>query len=304
MKTVPDLKELFKQAAEIAQQVPPAMQEAAFNRALEMLTTDQLSRSRVGSKTRGGKSGSAAAPKDTAKTENPVRQLVDGIDSTQHPGVASASKVLDRALMVLQIALKDHSIDGLSPGEIASVLTEKFRLNTSAPAVRMALGSATTLVNRIPRGTGYAYRIMGPGEDYLAHLKRSPDERQMAPRTARKPKKAVVEDSTVEPTPASKTTKRQPIGKKPRSTNATTSPARPLRAPTRSPKTAVEELIKSGYFTEPRSGAEVQAHLRNKKALTIAPDQLRVAMLRLVRDEVLERDQNADGQYEYTKPKS
>lgn len=37
-KTVPDLKELFKQAAEIAQQVPESMQEAAFNRALEMLT--------------------------------------------------------------------------------------------------------------------------------------------------------------------------------------------------------------------------------------------------------------------------
>lgn len=36
--TVPDLKELFKQAAEIAKDVPENMQETAFNRALDMLT--------------------------------------------------------------------------------------------------------------------------------------------------------------------------------------------------------------------------------------------------------------------------
>ncbi|PVV09931.1 MAG: hypothetical protein B6D77_09210, partial [gamma proteobacterium symbiont of Ctena orbiculata] len=37
-RTVPDLKELFKQASEIAQQVPESMQEAAFNRAIDLLT--------------------------------------------------------------------------------------------------------------------------------------------------------------------------------------------------------------------------------------------------------------------------
>ena len=36
-KAVPDLKEIFKQAADIAQQVPENMQEAAFNRALNVL---------------------------------------------------------------------------------------------------------------------------------------------------------------------------------------------------------------------------------------------------------------------------
>jgi hypothetical protein len=35
---VSDLKEIFKQAAEIAQQVPENMKEAAFNRALDLLT--------------------------------------------------------------------------------------------------------------------------------------------------------------------------------------------------------------------------------------------------------------------------
>ena len=33
-----ELKKLFKQAAEIAQNVPESMQEAAFNRAIDLLT--------------------------------------------------------------------------------------------------------------------------------------------------------------------------------------------------------------------------------------------------------------------------
>jgi hypothetical protein len=37
-KELSDLKEIFKQAAEIAEQVPENMQEAAFNRALSLLT--------------------------------------------------------------------------------------------------------------------------------------------------------------------------------------------------------------------------------------------------------------------------
>ncbi len=43
-----DLKEVFKEAAEIAKQVPESMQEAAFNRALDLLTTD--SRTKVSSR--------------------------------------------------------------------------------------------------------------------------------------------------------------------------------------------------------------------------------------------------------------
>lgn len=39
-----DLKELFKQAAEIAKQVPDSMQEAAFNRAIDLLTSEILSK--------------------------------------------------------------------------------------------------------------------------------------------------------------------------------------------------------------------------------------------------------------------
>jgi hypothetical protein len=58
MRTVPDLKELFKQASEIAQQVPANMQEAAFNRALDLLTggAEKISVPIASSRSVGGRS--------------------------------------------------------------------------------------------------------------------------------------------------------------------------------------------------------------------------------------------------------
>ncbi len=106
-RTVPDLKEIFKQASEIAQQVPEAMQEAAFNRALDLLT--DAPEAEEGPKQKRDRSSS----KDSDHVS--VDELLQRIDSTQHPGVRSATKVLDRSLMILQIALNDHSIDGLTP---------------------------------------------------------------------------------------------------------------------------------------------------------------------------------------------
>ena len=58
-------------------------------------------------------------------------ELIATIDSTQHPEVTLASKVLDRSLLVLQIARTAHGIDGLTPSAIAKILTEKFRVNTT-----------------------------------------------------------------------------------------------------------------------------------------------------------------------------
>ena len=111
--TVPDLKELFKQAAEIAKQVPESMQEAAFNRAVDLLTegipasdkttTPKKATMRRASQKTGDSASTAPPPAD-----DPLSELLGSIDSTQHPGIGAASKVLDRSLMVLQIALHDH----------------------------------------------------------------------------------------------------------------------------------------------------------------------------------------------------
>ncbi|MEZ5542819.1 MAG: hypothetical protein R3F42_12370 [Pseudomonadota bacterium] len=292
-KTVPDLKELFKQASEIAQQVPESMQEAAFNRAIDLLTGGAESAPQAEQPSTQTVKEKKAAKKSTQpeREDSSLDDLVSAIDSTQHPGVTSATKVLDRSLMILQIALTDHDKDGLTPSEIAKILTEKFRVGTTRAAVSMALGNATTLVNRVKDGPGYKYRIMAPGDEYLAHLD-EPDS--VSPSSAKKSRKKKV-------TTKSATTKKQSSKKKSKTSNKSN-----VSQPKKSaigPKAAVSTLMESGYFSTARTGPEVQAYLKSKRGFHFGTDQLRLAMLRLVREEKLERDENDDGQYEYKQPK-
>jgi hypothetical protein len=167
----PDLKELFRQAAAIASQVPENMQEAAFNRALDLLTVETpLDRSADPTAQPRKRPKKVPAHTESITQDSLAGQLLSEIDSTQHPEVKSAAKVLDRSLAVLQIARTHHSVDGLTPADIATILTEKFRIGTTKAAISMALGQATALVNRTPQGQGFLYRIMGPGEEYLTRL--------------------------------------------------------------------------------------------------------------------------------------
>ncbi len=193
--TVPNLKELFKQASEIAQQVPENMQEAAFNRAVDLLTggvQTETGSKKNSPKPQGRKKASTRTESNEGDSSADI--LLSAIDSTQHPEVKLATKVLDRSLMVLKISLSDHNIDGLTSSEIAKILTEKFRIGTTYAAVGMALGKATSLVNRIPVGQGYLYKIMAPGEDYLSHLRD-------------------VEDSPISSTPQRKSRKKRSVKK-------------------------------------------------------------------------------------------
>ncbi len=278
-QTVPDLKELFKQAAEIAAQVPERMQEAAFNRAIDLLTGPGEDSNKSTPKTKVKKNSRATQQSSpTPKNDSPAVDLVEIIDSTQHPGVLSAKKVLDRALMVLQIALNEHEIDGLTPTEISTVLTDKFRVSTTSAAVRMALGDVTNLVNRLPRGKGFAYRIMGPGEEYLAHLgegeSSSPARRA---KTKTKSKRATKERATSKASAKSRAKSKTSVG----------------------PKATIVSLIDSGYFSQARTGPEIKTYLKNKRGLNFETDQLRMTLLRLVREDKLDRDENPDGSYEY-----
>ena len=69
------------------------------------------------------------------------------------------------------------------------------------------------------------------------------------------------------------------------------------------PKSAIVWLVQSGFFSTGKTGPAVQAHLRKKRGYDLGTDQLRLAMLRLGREGVLEREENQDGQYEYKQPK-
>ncbi len=300
-QTAPDLKELFKQASEIAQQVPESMQEAAFNRALDLLTgSATLSDEEQQAPAKRKNKGKSTQRANDSKADEPIDDLLSSINSTAHPGVAAAGKVLDRSLMVLQIALSDHGVDGLSTGQIAKILADKFRISTTANSVNMALSSATEFVDRVPHGQGFLYRIMAPGEKYLAHLGDGDNANKSAPpkRKSGRKKGRLVKELPAKKNESKNKTKdtKKKINKK--ASKTTTKKAG------QGPKAAVISLIESGFFANGRTGPEVQAHLKNKRGLSFGTDPLRITMLRLVRDEDLDRDLNEDGQYEYKTHKS
>ena len=294
-RTVPDLKELFRQAAEIAKQVPDNMQEAAFNRAVDLLTGTEVRDTERGQKIQkkstGGKSKSPAVPKDN---DSYIEDLLESIDSTQYPGIKSANKVLDRSLMVLQIALNDHSVDGLSSPDISRILTDKFRISTTRNAINMALGKATDLVNRTPSGKGFKYRIMGPGEEYLARLEEG--ETQI-PKVQNKKtsarKKTAKKDSSSE-SKQDKALDKKLSGKKKTKRKSKSSVGS---------KAAILSLIESGYFNTSRTTSDIRAYLKDKRGLAFDSASIRMTMLRLVRENKLDRDDDGKGKYEYQIPK-
>lgn len=66
------------------------------------------------------------------------------------------------------------------------------------------------------------------------------------------------------------------------------------------PKSAILWLVETGFLVNAKTGREVQEYLQQKRGYDLDADSLRKAMLRLVRDDVLERDKNDDGEYIYS----
>jgi hypothetical protein len=78
------------------------------------------------------------------------------------------------------------------------------------------------------------------------------------------------------------------------------SPARQKRGSGRpAPKAALLELKQAGYFATKRTIKDVRDYLEKKRGHKYTLQDLSPALLRLVRDGELDRDKNAEGQYEY-----
>jgi hypothetical protein len=267
------LKDAFKRAAEIASVVPEAMQDAAFNRALDQILGEKHPASGRDGRQAPGKSNATEAPPDRAQ------RVIDGVNRTAYPEIASATKVLDRALAVLRLAARDFDIDGLTAPEIARVLTEKFRLRTSRQAVTEALRSAHIMVDTVKSGRTTTYRIMQAGEDHLDR-EASQDEPSTAPPAPRRRRKAARKTQERDATSSQK------VGQ-----------TKTRRR--RGPKSALEELVGEGFFSEARTINDAQEQLRHKKGLTFTLQDLAPAFVRLLREGQLDRDRNDSGLYEY-----
>jgi hypothetical protein len=292
------LKNAFAQAAEIASVVPESMQEAAFNRALDQLlgvspiideSPELGSEHKTGRKERVGRHG--ATPPSQASSETHAQRLIREIDRTKYPEIFSAGKVADRALRVLRLAENEHGVEWLSAPDIALILSEKFRIRTTHQAVRNGLTPLGHLVDTREepggvRGKITVYRIMTPGIEYLDALDANSPPVAPSPKPPGRKTAAKARSRKARP--------------QPKTPNAADKPSRSSRRASRvGPKQALGALIGEGFFDEPRMIRAAQEQLKHRKGLTFTVQELSPALVRLLRDGRLGREQSESGQYEY-----
>lgn len=287
-----EIRERYKRAAEIVKDLPEAVQPAAFQRALDEISgaiTKQGGTAPSKSTARSTRGGSNARRRSlvSSKEGDPgtdrAATLERSLNRTKYPQITSSLGALERSLHLLRAARDDQEIDGLTPGEIAQVLTNKFRVRTTAAAVRMALGGAGSMVDRYPEGRGYLYRIMDAGED---HLKKPVSDQTAKSRPRKGTKRGLRKTPKVSPKkvdstekPSARKTKRGRLG----------------------PKELLENLIDSGFFDGPKTIGSIVQHVRTSRGQTYKPTDLSPALGRLLREQKLSRAKNKEGQYEYTR---
>jgi predicted transcriptional regulator len=283
------VEEAILKAAEIAKKVPENLQDAAFNRALDALLASpakDASASSLGGG-RALRSGSDAADPSSSQNPNRVEMMMSNFDTTAFPEIGAHKPPLENALRILQAAREALQIDGLTPTEVAAILRDKFRVSVAESSVRMALGRAGNLVNRVRRGRAFDYRIMAPGDTYLA----SP-ARTQAVRAAGTGKRRPRAGRAAGPPKSRGELKARSEGIKGGGPKQALS-GRP------GPTEVVNKLVADGFFKEAKTVAEVLEHVKHKRGYTFKTSDIAVSLLRLVRGEKIERHRNKDRQYEY-----
>ncbi|MEO8505379.1 MAG: hypothetical protein ABI609_15895 [Acidobacteriota bacterium] len=279
-----ELKKLFQEAAEIAKAVPKELREAAFNRALDALS---LPAAKMAPPTRPRALGN---PREGSSEGDHAAILLRDLDRTRHPEVASAPRVLERALFILRAARDDHSIDGLSAPQIAKVLNEKFRLRTTRQAVTQALDAAGDKVDRNSSRRIAVYRIMHQGDQYLAAGAFDSGTSRAGGSSAgigvkrRTKLEAAAKKEATTTTPVRGHKKKGGISRRP------------------GPGAMLRDLVAAGFFAKPKTIGEIQAHAQQNKAHNYGLNELSTPLRRAIHDDLLVRAKNSDGQYEYATP--
>jgi hypothetical protein len=273
-----EIRDRYRKAGDIVKDLPEAVQAVAFQRVLDELGGTQRALSHSGPQhsknVRAKKAGAAVSGKPLDRAET----LEQNLDRTKYPQIKSSLSTLDRSLYLLKAAKDELDIDGLTPGEIATVLTNKFRVRTPDSTVRMALGDSP-FVDKRREGRGYLYRIMDTGEDRLSAMDGESGKVTALPRKGKSSSKKS----------ASRGSKSQPSSKKTRASGG-----RP------GPKKMLEDLIQEGFFASPQTIRTTIEYVRDHKGHVYGAADFGVSLARLLRAGQLTRSRNTENQYEYT----
>lgn len=279
-----DLQTAIAKATDLVKNLPADLRQVAFAKAFDALMVTEAPREpRVdhGSNARHAPDGKAAVSKGAGDA------LLDNIDSTAHPEIVDGKSARELALRVLKAARDDAAQEWLTPATVCALLKDKFRISVKQNAVNMALFRAGALVDRRKEGDSFVYRIMGAGEALLVKgIVAATPARKAAKRTVsagRSPSGGASVAKSAKKPRASESS-----GKNPGGTNRRLGP-----------KAILEALIASGYFAECRTIGDIIDHVEVKQARKMKATDLSPALGRLQREQKLDRDRNAKGQYEY-----
>lgn len=131
------MKQMFREAADVARTVPPEFRQAAFNRALDMLSG--IDRPRVN-----GDSGTPVPPV-------PKRGIT---------GFAAPDYLLDRTLDAVGFAAEKLGMESVTAEEVAEILQDRFGIKTPADMVATALNATGVVARTANFGGRTLYRIV------------------------------------------------------------------------------------------------------------------------------------------------
>ena len=292
--SAPDLKEIFRKAAEIAEVVPEPLREAAFRRALDELLPNSgvqpatQAAANPSSRTTPRRTGVKA--ESEGSSTDVVSHLVNSLNRAELADLIKGRKVLDRSLLVLRAA-QHHGIESMTAAQIAQVLTRKFREPTTPSAVWMALDRSPSFTDTVQKDGALTYALMAPGERYLDTPSGPPASAPGTRRAAKaRPRNQAAETPTaVPPEPLSRAQKKT---------------SRPPAAGRPGPKQILEQLLHEGYFDQPQTIGSLIDYIERKRGHRYKSTDFGSTLARLLRENKLDRDRNPDGQYEYVRRSS
>jgi hypothetical protein len=165
-QTMENLKEIVKTANQAVEGIDEPLKSKAFEKILDKLLNEVE-----------GNRKSKRKPKlkktitKKGRIDEVLEKLSNSLNRSEHPVLHELKKTLDKSLYILSITEKKN-LDGLTSPQIAYLLTNTFRIKTTAAAVSMALMDAKLKVDRKPMSTpnggkAFVYKLMKTGEDHL-----------------------------------------------------------------------------------------------------------------------------------------
>lgn len=286
-----ELVSTFQEAARIAQSVPEQFRDAAFQRALDALLAPPPVASRPNAPKMDNEPIGAIKGPEHESAEFTIDRLLREVDSSAHPEIHDAPSLRDQCLMVLRVIKSEYGTDGLTTVEVEKLLSSKFRVRVDERGIRRALAEAGRLVDRVPEGRGFRYRIMEAGEQHLDGLAAANGQDQSNARsvaassrrrrrmTSAAPAAHSVNGATAAPASTEEVAK-------------ATRKRRDATAKGRGPAVHLRDLIAGGWFSSPRTVQGILAELARRGAVYKRTDLTRL-MINLVRSRELTRDQVA-----------